>query len=107
MVVVGHEAGVDRGTRGADGCAELVGDALQDDEVVAALHAAAAGNDDAGGGQLRALRPGELLPLEDGKAGVAGAGDVLDGGGAALGRGGVEGGGADRDRKSTRLNSSH
>src|SRR5262247_4175167 len=52
LVVVGHEAGIDGRAAGADGGAELVGDAFQQLEVVAALHAAPAGDDDARRGQL-------------------------------------------------------
>src|SRR6185295_19809340 len=43
LVVVRHEAGIDRGAAGADRGAELVGDLFQEREVGAALHAAAAG----------------------------------------------------------------
>ena len=46
LVVVGHEAGVDRGARGADGGAELVGERLEHLEVLARAHAAAARDDD-------------------------------------------------------------
>ena len=55
LVVVGHEAGIDRGARGADRGAELVGDRLQQVEIVARLHAAPARDDDPGAGQLRPL----------------------------------------------------
>src|SRR5712691_7891887 len=48
LVVVGNKAGIDRGARGADRGAELVGDLLQEVEVVARLHAATARDDDPG-----------------------------------------------------------
>jgi hypothetical protein len=50
LVVVGHEAGIDRGARGAQRGAELVGQRLEQLVVVlAAAHAATAGDDDLGG----------------------------------------------------------
>src|SRR6201991_4387546 len=47
LVVVGHEAGIHRRARGADGGVELAGDLLQQVEVLARLHAAAARDHDA------------------------------------------------------------
>src|SRR3546814_15917190 len=91
LVVVGHEAGVDRGARGADGGAQLVGDALQPDEIIAALHAAAARDDDARGCQLRALRLGALLALERREPGVAAALDRPAGRPTTFGPGGAPG----------------
>ena len=65
LVVVGHVAGIDRGARGADGGAELVGDRLDACcEVLADLHAAAAGDDDLGRGQLRPVGLRQLLADE-------------------------------------------
>ena len=56
LQVVGAEAGVDRGARGADGGVELVGERLEElVEVLGRLEGAAAGDDDAGGGQFGAV----------------------------------------------------
>jgi hypothetical protein len=53
--VVGHEAGIDSGTRGADGGIEFVGDAFEQFEVLTILHATATGDDDRG---LRSAQDG-------------------------------------------------
>ncbi|OIQ69513.1 hypothetical protein GALL_488840 [mine drainage metagenome] len=97
LIVVGHEAGIDGGAAGADGGAQLVGHGLDQLEVLARAHAAPARNDDAGGGQFGALRFGELLRDEAAAAGIGGGGHALDGGAAALGCGGLEGGAAHGD----------
>src|SRR5581483_8515283 len=60
LVVVGHVARVDRGAAGAEPGAQLVGQRLQDLEVVARAHAAAARDHDLGRGELRPLALGEL-----------------------------------------------
>ncbi|KPM75101.1 hypothetical protein AOG27_20880, partial [Pseudoalteromonas lipolytica] len=94
--VVGNEAGVHRGTRGADGRAQLVGDAVEELEVLAVAHAAATGDDHLGGTQLGTVGLGQLL-LDEGGLGVVGH-EVhgLDGGAAALTHR-IEAGGAHGD----------
>ncbi|MNN77998.1 hypothetical protein D3C81_1945100 [compost metagenome] len=64
--VVGHEAGIDRGARGTNGGAELVGHGVEQLEVVAVLHAAATGDDDLRRGQLRTLGLCQLFSDEAG-----------------------------------------
>src|SRR5579883_1074070 len=85
LVIVRHETGIDRGARGADGGAELVGDAFEQAEIVARLHAAAAGDDDSRARQLRPLRFRQLGADIFRKAGRTGTGRAFDGGAAALG----------------------
>src|SRR3546814_19285423 len=63
LVVVGHEAGVDRGARGADGGAQLVGDALPHAATIAARLTAGARDDQPPGCMLRALRLCDFLIL--------------------------------------------
>src|SRR5580698_10150102 len=58
LVVVRHVAGIDRGAAGAEAGAELVGQRLEDLEVIAAAHAAAAGHHDLGRGELGPLALG-------------------------------------------------
>ena len=68
LPVIRHEAGVDRGARGAHGGAELVGEGLEHlGEVLARPHAAAAGDDDLRGGELRALGLGNFARHERGQ----------------------------------------
>src|SRR5215468_3219819 len=97
LELVRHEAGVDRRAAGADRGVELVGDALEQLEVVAALHAAAAGDHDARRGQLRPLGAADGGALEGAEARIAGPGHRLDRGAPAFGRRGVEAGGAHGD----------
>src|SRR5690606_17120007 len=54
-------------------------------EVVAVLHATATGDHDLGGGQFRTVALGQFFADEGGLAGIGGAGDRFDGGGATLG----------------------
>jgi hypothetical protein len=68
--VVGHETRIDRGARRADGGAQLVGNALEELEVIAVLHAAAAGDHHRGGGQFRTIGLGDFLADEAGDARV-------------------------------------
>ncbi len=96
LVVVRHEARIDRGARGADAGAELVGDLFEHGEVLAVLHAAAARDDDLGRRQFRTIRLRQFFADEFGKARIFGGADLLDRGRAALTRR-REGGGADRD----------
>src|SRR5690606_32817759 len=83
--VVRHEAGVVGGTGSTDGSAQLVGQRVEDLEVVAVAHAATAGNDDLGSGQFRTIGLGQLFPNEGRLASVTADGDVLDGSAAAFG----------------------
>src|SRR5262245_18793191 len=53
LVIVRHITRIDRRPRCSHGTAELVGQLLQEMEVLARLHAASAGYDHPGGGQLR------------------------------------------------------
>ncbi len=86
LIVVGDEPGIDRGARRADRGAELVGDRLDQMEIVARLHAAPARDDDPGAGQLGPLGFRQLGLDELGEAGRAGAAHRLDRSRAALGR---------------------
>ena len=65
LLIVGHEAGIDGGARGADArrsaCPQVV---RYIREVVAASHTAAAGNDYSGRRQLRTVGFGDLFALE-------------------------------------------
>src|ERR1700722_2840021 len=79
LPVVRRIAGVDRGARGADAGAELVGERLDIfGEILAALHGAAAGDDDLGGGQFGAVAFGNLLTDEAGEPGIGRGRRVLD-----------------------------
>ena len=74
--VVGHEAGVHGRPGGADGGAELVGNAFEQREILAAAHASAAGDDGPGGGQLRSFRDRQAFAHKAGQARVM---DVVQG----------------------------
>src|SRR5580692_8864329 len=74
LVVVRHVAGIDRGAAGA----ELVGQRLEDLEVIAAAHAAAAGHHDLGRGELGPLALGQLGAHIRRQALAALAADLLD-----------------------------
>src|SRR6202045_2827551 len=79
LPVVRRIAGIDRGARGADAGAQLVGQRLDIfDEILAALHGAAAGDDDLGGGQFGAVALGKLLADEAGEPGIGRGRRVLD-----------------------------
>ncbi|MNF87279.1 hypothetical protein D3C84_697430 [compost metagenome] len=95
--VVGHETGIDRGARGTDRRTELVGQLVEQREVLAVLHAATAGNHHLGSGQLGSLGLGQLLADEAGDAGIAASRQRFDGGSAAFGRHRVETGAAHGD----------
>src|SRR5687768_7366338 len=98
LVVVGHVAGVHRSAAGADAGAELVGQG--DDDLLELLRAAKRSptrDDDLGAGQLRPLRLRHFRADELRQALVAGGGDVLDRGAAALRRSLAEGGAANGD----------
>ena len=87
LIVVGRIAGVDRGARGADRGAELVGERIEQSvELVGRTERAAAGDDDRGAGELGplALRRFEADEAAD-PASPAGI-DLLDGSTAALRR---------------------
>src|SRR5690606_21289232 len=92
--VVGHEAGVHRGAGGANGSTQLVGQAVQQLEVVAVLHAATTGDHDLGTGQFGAVGRGQVVANKGGDAGVLGRGNGFDGGAATFGGHGVKAGGA-------------
>ena len=97
LVVVRHEACIDRGARCADGSAEFIGQRFQDIEVLTRTHAAAAGNDDTGLGQFRAFRLGQFAADEGGQASIASAIHSLDASRAAGGGRCVERRRADSD----------
>src|SRR3954471_23494527 len=79
LPVVRGIAGIDRGARGADAGAELVGERLDIlAEVLPALHGAAAGDDDLGRGQLRTVALGDFLTEEAGQARISRRGGALD-----------------------------
>src|SRR3984885_3567953 len=62
LPVVRRVAGVDRGTRGADGCSQFIGERLDIfGEILTALHGAAAGHDDLGRSQFGAIALGDFL----------------------------------------------
>src|SRR5690606_33438962 len=83
LIVVGREAGIHRGTGGADGSAELVGQLFDQLEVFLAAHAPAAGHHDAGISQLRTVGLGQLL-LDEAHLGISSRrSDLLDAGTAA------------------------
>ncbi len=92
LVVVRHEAGVDRGARGAQRGVELVGERRQHLGVVLArAHATATRDDDLGGGQFRTVALGHFARNELRNARVGHGRQGLDGGRATFGSGGVEG----------------
>src|ERR671922_1982176 len=78
LVIVGDKTGIDGGTRRADGGAKLVGDLLQQVEIVAGLHAAPARDDDPRAGELGTLRFRQLRPQELREPGRAGRWHRLD-----------------------------
>ncbi|GAB1461602.1 hypothetical protein MASR2M50_33770 [Thauera sp.] len=79
LVVVGHVAGVDRGARGAQRGAELVGERLEElVVVVAAAQATTARDDDLGSAELGALALDDLAADQRGDAQVGRRGDRLD-----------------------------
>src|SRR5690606_35419404 len=83
--VVRHEAGIHRGAGGAHGSPQLVGQAVQQLEVVAVLHAATTGDHHLGTGQLGAVGLGQLFASKGGNAGVLGRGNGFDGSTATFG----------------------
>ena len=90
LVVVGDESGVDRGPGGAHRGAQLVGNVLQQREVLAVLHSTSTGNHDPGGGELRTFGLREILTDKRGQTAVAGGLDVLHDCGATFLRDRVE-----------------
>ncbi len=64
LVVVGDEPRVHCGARGADGRAQLVGERVQEMEILAVAHASSPRDDHPRRGQLGPLRPGQLLSDE-------------------------------------------
>src|SRR5665213_671944 len=89
LPVVRRVAGIDRGTRGADAGAELVGQRLDVfGEVFPALHRATAGDDDPGRGQFGTIALGDFLADEAGEAGIGRGCGVLDPCAAAIAGGG-------------------
>jgi hypothetical protein len=77
----GRVARVDRGARGAERGAQLVGQRRQHFvELLAGAHRAAARDDDLGGGQFRAIELGDLLADERALARIGDGVDLLDGG---------------------------
>src|SRR5450631_564686 len=71
LPVVRRISGIDRGARGADAGAELVGERLDIfGKILAALHGAATGDDDLGRCQFGAIALGNLLADKTGETGV-------------------------------------
>ena len=81
LVVVRHEARIHRRARGADGGAQLVGDRVEQLEILAVLHAAPAGDHHARRGQFRPLAARQLGRDEARQAGSVAAGRM-----ASIGR---------------------
>src|SRR5690606_37079307 len=95
--VVGHKACVHCSARGTYGSAQLVGQAVQQLEVVAVLHAATAGDHDLGTSQLGTVGLGQFFAHKGGGAGVLGGGNRFHCGTATFGGHGVEAGAAHGD----------
>src|ERR1700729_3692866 len=88
LPVIRRVAGIDRGPRGADGGAKLVGERLAIfGEILAALHGAATGHDDLGRGQFGPVVLGDFLADKAGKTGIAGGRRILHRRTAAIARG--------------------
>src|SRR6476659_3409819 len=78
LPVVRRVAGIDRGARGTDRRAELVGDRLDVlGEVLSGLHRAPARDDDLGRGEFRAFRLRQFLADETGNARIGRGARVL------------------------------
>src|SRR5690606_11928182 len=92
--VVRHEAGVHRSAGGAHGSTQLVGQAVQQLEVVAVLHAATTRDHDLGTGQFGAVGLGQFFAHKGGGAGVLGGGNRFHCSTATFGGHGVEAGAA-------------
>src|SRR6201996_99639 len=97
LKLVGNEACIHRGARGADSGTELVRDRFEQREVITILHPAATRNDNPGSGQLRPLTLGQLGGDEFGEAGQVASRNGFNRGGPTFGRDRVETGGADGD----------
>src|SRR5262249_37428142 len=97
LEVVGGVAGIDRSARGADACAELVGEG---EDVLVELfgrgEGAAAGDDALGRGEFGAIRLRDLFRDEGGLERAGGRGGGFDGSRTGGGDG-LEGGAADGD----------
>src|SRR5579864_5964715 len=78
LIIIGHEAGIDGGARGADGGAKPIRELFQNLEILARLHAASARDDDARGGELRPFRARDLRADEARKTRCGGRCDRLD-----------------------------
>src|SRR5690606_18938329 len=88
--VVGHETGVHRSAGRTDSGTQLVGQAVEQLEIVAVLHAAPAGDDDLGSGQFRTIGLGQLFANEYRLARITCARDLLDGSGTTFSRHRIE-----------------
>ena len=95
--VVGHEARIDCRPGCADGGTQFIGNALQQFEVLAILHAATTGNDHARGRQLGAIGNRHFFADESGQARVVYRVNRFHRGRTAVGRSGIEGSGAHGD----------
>src|SRR5690606_13762303 len=95
--VVRYKARVHRSTRGTDSGAQLVGQTVQQLEVVAILHAPTTGNDDLGTRQFGAVGLGQFFANEGGGAGVLGRGNGFHRRTATFSSNRVETGGAHGD----------
>ncbi|KAG1243656.1 hypothetical protein G6F65_022269 [Rhizopus arrhizus] len=90
LPVVRRVAGVDRGTRSAQCGAQLVGQRIQDLEVLGAAQTAAARHHHTCAGQFRTVALGDFAAHERGQARIGHGGDLFHGGRAPLRGDGVK-----------------
>ena len=97
LIVIGHKAGIDGGTGGAQRCTELVGERFEQGVVVfATAQTTTAGDDDLGGTEFGTLGLGEFAVGQRALGGVGSRADAFDFGGIfPVDR--VKGGGAHGD----------
>ncbi|MCY1235039.1 hypothetical protein D9M72_476430 [compost metagenome] len=97
LPVVGRVAGVHGSARGAERGAQLVGQRIQDLEVLGAAQAAPARDHHARAGQFRTVALGDFAAHEGGQARIGDGGNVFHRGRTALRGHGVKAGGAHGD----------